>query len=92
VVWTLGVDEHKMLAAGPRHRSVFATELVDLDTGALLDVIPGRNARSVSAWLEGKGPRFCDQVAGAAIDPLAGHQRAIRISLSAATITVDPFP
>ena len=30
-VRTLGVDEHKMLAAGPRHHTVFATQLVDLE-------------------------------------------------------------
>lgn len=40
-VRALGVDEHKMLAAGPRHRTVFATQLVDLDRGQLLDVVPG---------------------------------------------------
>jgi len=47
-VRALGVDEHKMLAAGPKHRGVFATQLVDLDRGRLLDVVPGRSARSVS--------------------------------------------
>jgi len=48
-VRALGVDEHKMLAAGPKHRSVFATQLVDLERGRLLDVVPGRSARSVSS-------------------------------------------
>jgi transposase len=51
-VRTLGVDEHKMLAAGPAHHTVFATQLVDLRRGRLLDVVPGRSAKSVSAWLE----------------------------------------
>jgi len=87
----LGVDEHKMLSAGPKHRSLFATQLVDLDTGCLLDVVPGRSARSVSSWLEAKGTIFCDGVVVAAIDPHAGYQRGISTSLPQATITVDPF-
>ena len=35
-VRALGVDEHKMLAAGPRHHTVYATQLVDLDRHRLL--------------------------------------------------------
>jgi transposase len=34
-VHIVGVDEHKMLAAGPRHHTVFATQLVDLRRGRL---------------------------------------------------------
>ncbi len=51
-VRALGVDEHKMLAAGPRRPSVFATQLVELDRGRLLDVVPGRSAKSVGTWLD----------------------------------------
>jgi transposase len=91
VVRALGVDEHKMLSAGPRHRAVFATQLVDLDTGRLLGVVPSRSGRAVSSWLEAKGRGFCDRVAVAAIDPHAGYQRAIRLTLPQATVTVDPF-
>jgi transposase len=91
LVRALGVDEHKMLAAGPRHRAVFATQLVDLDTGRLLDVVPSRSGRAVSSWLELQGPRFRQQVKVAAIDPHAGYQRAIRTTLPEATVTVDPF-
>ena len=90
-VRALGVDEHKMLAAGPRHRSIFATQLVDLDRGRLLDVVPGRSAKSVSSWLDQRTGYFRAKVAVAAIDPHAGYQRALRTSLPRATITVDPF-
>jgi transposase len=51
-VRTLGVDEHKMLAAGPKHHTVFATQLVDLERARLLDVVPGRSAKSVRVWLD----------------------------------------
>jgi transposase len=90
-VRALGVDEHKMLAAGPRRRTVFATQLVDLDTGTLLDVVPGRSARSVTTWLESKGQVFRSALAVAAIDPHAGYARGLRTSLPEATIVVDRF-
>jgi len=90
-VEALGVDEHKMLAAGPRRRTTYCTQLVDLDSGRLLDVVPGRSARSVTDWLEDRGEVFCRGVAVAAIDPHAGYARAIRATLPRATLTVDPF-
>ena len=80
-----------MLAAGPRHRTVFATQLVDLDRGKLLDVVPGRSARSVSGWLEFRTRYFREKVAVCAIDPHAGYARALRTSLPRASVTVDPF-
>jgi transposase len=90
-VRALGVDEHKMLAAGPRHHTIYATQLVDLDRGRLLDVVPGRSARSVSWWLDDRSRWFRDHVGVAAIDPHAGYQRALRMSLPKATVMVDPF-
>lgn len=87
----LGVDEHAMLRAGPRHHTIYATQLVDLDTGRLLDVVPGRSARSVSSWVDRQGGDVRAKVVVAAIDPHAGYAKALRTSLPGATITVDPF-
>jgi transposase len=87
----LGVDEHKMLAAGPRHHTIYATQLVDLDTGRLLDVVPGRSAKSVTSWVERQGGDTRAKVVVAAIDPHAGYAKALRTSLPSAAITVDPF-
>jgi transposase len=90
-VRALGVDEHKMLAAGPRHRSVFCTQLVDLERSRLLDVVPNRSAASVTTWMDARTSYFRKHVSVAAIDPHAGYARAIRTTLPKATITVDPF-
>ena len=87
----LGVDEHKMLAAGPAHHTIYATQLVDLDTGRLLDVVPGRSAKSVHNWVKRHGTAARARVVVAAIDPHAGYAKALRQSLPSATITVDPF-
>ena len=90
-VRTLGVDEHKMLAAGPRHHTVFATQLVDLDRGRLLDVVPGRSARSVSEWLDLRTRYWRDHVVVVAIDPHRGYHNALVSRLPRATVTIDHF-
>jgi transposase len=90
-VRALGVDEHKMLAAGPKRHTLYCTQLVDLDRSRLLDVVPHRSAASVTTWLDARTRHFRTSITVAAIDPHAGYARAIRTSLPRATITVDPF-
>ena len=63
-VRALGVDEHKMLAAGPRHHTIYATQMVDLDSARLLDVVRNRSAASVSDWLSDRTRYFKEHVAG----------------------------
>jgi hypothetical protein len=41
-VAAIGVDEKRFLNATPSHRTVFTTQIVDLDRHRLLDVIEGR--------------------------------------------------
>jgi transposase len=90
-VHTLGVDEHKMLAAGPRHHTVFATQLVDLGRGRLLDVVPGRSAKTVSVWLGQRTSYWRDRVEVVAIDPHRGYHNALTSRLPRATVTIDHF-
>ncbi len=74
-VHALGVDEHKMLAAGPTHHTIYATQFVDIDRGRLLDVVRNRSAASVSGWLAQRTRYFRDHVAVAAIDPTPATTR-----------------
>ncbi len=79
-VRALGVDEHKMLAAGPTHHTIYATQLVDIDCHVPLDVVQN-SAASVSDWLGDRTRYFRDHVEVAAIDPHAGYFKALRSSL-----------
>lgn len=90
-VRALGVDEHKMLASGPKHHTVYCTQLVDIDRFVLLDVVKDRSAASVSSWLGQRTRYFRDHVEVAAIDPHAGYFKALRASVPRATVTVDVF-
>ncbi len=80
-----------MLAAGPTHHTIYATQLVDIDRHVLLDVVKDRSAASVSTWLSARTRYFRDHVEVAAIDPHAGYRKALVSSLPRATITVDVF-
>jgi transposase len=90
-VRALGVDEHKMLAAGPTHHTVYATQFVDIDHHRLLDVVRNRSATSVSAWVAARTRWFKDHVEVCAIDPHAGYFKALSGALPRATVTVDVF-
>ena len=76
-VRTPGVDEHKMHAAGPKRYAVFATLLVDLDRGRLLDVVPGRSAKSVSSWMDERTRYWRDHIGVVDIDAHRGYYKAL---------------
>jgi len=90
-VRALGVDEHKMLDGGPTHHTIYATQLVDIDSKRLLDVVKNRSAASVSGWLAERTRWFRDHISVAAIDPHAGYYKALSTSLRKATVAVDVF-
>jgi len=90
-VRALGIDEHKMLAAGRTHHTVYCTQLVDIDRHRLLDVVKDRSAASVSDWLAERTRYFRDHIEVAAIDPHAGYYKALSASVPKATVTVDVF-
>ena len=90
-VSALGVDEHKMLAASRTRTTFFATSFVDVKSGRLLDVVPGRNADDVAYWLFGATPAWREEVATVAIDPHRGYANGLLRGLPHAVVTVDHF-
>lgn len=87
----LGLDETLFVRQGSYRRQVFSTSIVDVDSGQLLDVVPGRGAREPAAWLEAQGQLFLAHVAYATLD-LSGPYRSVfdRV-LPYATQVADPF-
>ena len=61
-VSALGLDEVLMVRVGPYHRQHFSTQLVDVNRGQLLDVVPGRSSIEPMAWLTEKGQHFGDGI------------------------------
>jgi transposase len=79
-VAALGVDETAFLAANVEHPTLFVTGIVDVAAPRLLDVVDGRSAKALSAWVSGRSEAWRDGVEVAALDPfrwvseLAGAQ------------------
>ena len=90
-VAALGIDEHKMLSASRMRNTFYATSFVDIGSGRLLDVVPGRNADDVAYWLFGATPEWKAGVGHVAIDPHRGYANGLLRGLPDALVTVDHF-
>ncbi|MBU1226627.1 MAG: ISL3 family transposase [Actinobacteria bacterium] len=90
-VEAIEVDEKRFLNATPDRRTVYTTQIVDLDRHRLLDVIEGRSRDVLGAWLESRGDEWCDRIRLATLDPAAGYRRALEDHLRGATLVVDHF-
>ena len=87
----IGVDEKRFLNATAEHRTVFTTQIVDLDRHVLLDVIEGRSADVLGTWLAERGAEWCANITLATLDPAAGYRSALNTHLPNAVRVVDHF-
>jgi len=87
----IGVDEKRFLNANSEHRTVFTTQIVDLDHHVLLDVIEGRSADVLGSWLDERGVEWCANITLATLDPAAGYRKALHTHLPNAVRVVDHF-
>ena len=90
-VRAIGVDEKRFLNATATHRTIFTTQIVDLDRHRLLDVIEGRSADVLGTWLAERGVDWCNQITLATLDPAAGYRKALDTHLPNAIRVVDHF-
>jgi transposase len=90
-VEALGVDETGFLAATAQRRRIFATGMVDVRRGILIDIIEGRSARILASWLAHRAPQWLARVQIVCIDPLEAYRCGLSPSLSHAVVVADPF-
>ena len=90
-VETIGVDEKRFLNATPERRTVYTTQIVDLNRHRLIDVIEGRSRDVLGRWLAERGDDWCQNIRLATLDPAAGYRRALEDHLDNATLVVDHF-
>jgi transposase len=87
----VGLDETLFVRLGPWRRQCWATSIVDVRAGRLLDIVPGRDSAGPCAWFDARGARWRDRVEWAALD-LSGPYRAVfDTMLPDATQVADPF-
>jgi transposase len=91
LVRALGLDEVLFARLGDYRRQHFSTSIVDVETGQLLDVVPGRSGIEPSQWLEAIGAGWRSEVRFATCD-LSGPYRAVfEAALPDARLVADPF-
>lgn len=88
-VEAIGVDEKRFLSATPTSRTIYTTQIVDLDRHRILDVLEGRSRDVVGDWLRDRGAEWCENIHLATLDPSAGYHRALEDHLPGATLVVD---
>ncbi len=80
-----------MVRVGPYHRQSFSTQLVDVDRGQLLDVVPGRGSVEPMAWLAEQGPAFRSAITYGTLDLSGPYRRVFEVMVPSATFVADPF-
>jgi transposase len=90
-VAALGLDETTFLKATHRAPTRYATGLVDLEGGRLLDVVADRTRAAVHSWLDARSRDWLAQVATVALDPWRGYASALAAPLGHARVVVDHF-
>jgi hypothetical protein len=87
----MGVDETRFLAVTKDHRRIYATGMVDLRRGILLEVIEGRSAKLLADWLAARPTDWPSGVGVVTIDPLEAYRNGLSPSLDHVLVVADPF-
>lgn len=90
----LGVDETTFVRHGHRNfGDRWCTSLVDVATGRLLDVVPGRSAGAVTDWVAARAedPRWAAGIAVTVCDPLRAYARGLRTAVPDAALVIDHY-
>ena len=97
-VEVIGVDEHKWAHVRTAPDDGFVTVITDLTAvvagsgrARLLDLVAGRSAAALSAWLHDRSQTFRDQVRIVAMDGFGGYKNAATDALPEAVTVMDPF-
>ena len=64
----LGLDEHLMWRRGRFRTKAWATSIVDVGRGQLLDIVPGRTARAPTRWMLARPRSWREQIRWAVLD------------------------
>jgi len=91
IVEALGLDETLFARQGRWRAQSWCTSIVDVRTGTLLDVVPGREAAGPSAWLAARPEEWRNQIGWATLDLSASYRSVFDTMLPDAVQVADPF-
>jgi transposase len=90
-VAALGVDEVLFARQGRWRTLAWSTSIVDVASGQLLDVIPGRSSAGLCDWLRDRPETWRDAISWAVLDLSGPWRLAFDTMLPDATQVADPF-
>ncbi len=90
-VVALGLDEHLMWRRGRFRTKAWATGIVDIGRGQLLDIVPGRTAQAPTQWLLARPRRWLAGVRWAVLDLSGPYRAAFDAAVPHAEQVADPF-
>ncbi len=87
----LGVDETSFLAANPRHSTIYATGLVDLQAKIIIDMVEGNTAADLRRWTAAADPEWLAGIKVVATDLAESFRAGLSPHLDHAQRVADPF-
>jgi transposase len=93
-VIALGLDETLFVRVGPRRTQQWATSVVALGgegPARLIEVVPGRTAAGVSAWIDAQPEPWREGIRWGTLDLSGAYRKVFDDSLPHVTQVADPF-
>jgi transposase len=90
-VTAVGLDETLFARTGPFRRQRWSTQIVDVGTGQLLDVVPGRDAVEPCRWFARRPEAWRTGITWATLDLSASYRTVFDTMLPDAVQVADPF-
>jgi hypothetical protein len=88
---SLGLDEVLTVRIGPFDRHHFSTQMVDVRSGQLLDIVPGRGSADPIGRLTRQGKPFRHGIEFGTLDLSGPYRRVFEVMVPRATLVSDPF-
>ena len=90
-VKAIGLDETLMMRRGKFKKQIYSTQIVDVERGQLLDIVPGRKADKPKRWLEERPDEWLHDIGYATLD-LSGVYKSVYDEVIGHAVQIaDPF-
>lgn len=90
-VAALGLDETLMWRRGRFNKRAWSTSIVDVGSGQLLDIVPGRTAKGPTRWILDQPHSWREGVRWATLDLSGPYRAAFDTALPHARQVADPY-
>lgn len=92
LVDAVGLDETLFVRRGRFRRKQWATSIVDVDTGQLIDLVPARTAVKVENWFKAQPTEWCRQIRYGVLDLSGPYRKVFNSSVLDHVVQIaDPF-